>query len=156
MFPFRIPLILMLLLPIAEIYAFVEIGGLLGGWLTVLWVIASALAGVVLLKWHGIATIRRVQASMMQGELPARAMFDGALLFFSAVLLIIPGFITDALGLLLLLPPVRWLLLHALMRRAIPFPQGHDPRYRRSDTIEGEFRREEEERGGSGDRLDRK
>lgn len=155
MFPFRLPVLLILLFPIAEIYTFVEIGGRLGGWQTVAWVIASAVVGMVLLRLHGITTMHRVQAAMRNGELPARAMFDGALLFFSAVLLIIPGFISDAMALLLLLPPLRWLLMRAVMRRIVPFPQGHSPHYRRDDTIEGEFRRENDEQGDSG-RLDRK
>ena len=144
MLPFRIPLLLILLFPIAEIFAFVEIGSLIGGWQTVLWVISAAFVGVWMLRLHGIATIRRVQTAMMNGELPARAMFDGALLFLSAILLIIPGFISDAIAILLLLPPVRWLLLRTVIRRAIPFPQGHEPNFRRADTIEGEFRREDE------------
>lgn len=142
--PFRIPLVLILLFPIAEIFAFVEIGSRIGGWQTVLWVIGAAVAGMWLLRLHGVATMRRVQASMMRGELPARAMFDGALLFLSALLFIIPGFISDAIALLLLLPPVRWLLLRAVMSRAVPFPQGHDPHFRRRDSIEGEFQREDE------------
>lgn len=146
MLPFRIPLIFILLFPIAEIFAFAEIGARIGGWLTVLWVLAAAVAGVLLLQFHGIATMRRVQEAMMHGELPARAMFDGALLFIAAILLIIPGFISDAIALLLLLPPIRWLLLRAVMRRAMPFPPGHEPQFRRSDTIEGEFQREEEEK----------
>lgn len=144
MLPFRIPLILILLFPIAEIFAFAEIGALIGGVQTVLWVIIAAIAGVILLRLHGIATMRRVQAAMMQGELPAREMFDGAVLFLAAILLIIPGFISDAIALLLFLPPVRWLLLRMVIHQTMPFPQGHDPHFRRSDTIEGEFQREEE------------
>lgn len=144
MLPFRIPLILILLFPIAEIFAFVEIGSRIGGWQTVLWVIGTAIVGVMMLQLHGIATIRRVQASLMRGEFPARAMLDGALLFLSAILLIIPGFISDGLAILLMLPPVRWLLARMIMRRAVPFPPGHDPHFRRSDTIEGEYQREDE------------
>lgn len=144
MLPFRIPLILILLFPIAEIFAFVEIGSRIGGWQTVLWVIGTGIVGVLMLQLHGIATIRRVQASLMRGEFPARAMLDGALLFLSAILLIIPGFISDGLAILLMLPPVRWLLARMIMRRAVPFPQGHEPHFRRSDTIEGEYQREDE------------
>lgn len=144
MLPFRIPLILILLFPIAEIFAFVEIGSRIGGWQTVLWVIGAGIVGVLMLQLHGIATIRRVQASLMRGEFPARAMLDGALLFLSAILLIIPGFISDGLAILLMLPPVRWLLARMIMRRAVPFPQGHEPHFRRSDTIEGEYQREDE------------
>jgi len=152
MFPFRIPLTLILLFPIAEIFAFVEIGRLLGGWLTVLWVIFSAVAGFTLLRFHGLMAMRRMQASILGGELPARTMFNSALMFLSAILLIIPGFISDALALLLMLPPVRWLLVRLMMRRMVPFPQGHDPHFRRSDTIEGEYRREDDE-GGHNPRL---
>ncbi len=153
--PFRIPLFLILLFPIAEIFAFAEIGAWIGGWQTVAWVIVAAFVGMSLLRLHGVATLRRVQASLLRGELPARAMLDGMLLFLAAILLIIPGFISDAIALLLLLPPVRWGLLRVMMRHAIPFPQGHEPHYRRSDTIEGEYRREDDERS-PGDRLERK
>ena len=144
MFPFRIPLFLILLFPIAEIFAFVEIGSRIGGWQTVLWVIIAAVVGVMLLRLHGIATMRRIQTSMMRGELPARAMFDGALLFVSAILLIIPGFISDALAILLMLPPVRWLLARLIMRRAVVFSQGFTPRQPYDTTIEGEYQREDE------------
>ncbi len=149
MFPFRIPLILILLFPVAEIYAFVEIGKLLGGWQTALWVIFSAVAGIMLLRVHGIAAMRRIQAAMLNGEPPARTMFDSALLFLSAILFIIPGFISDAIALLLMLPPVRWLVVRLMMRRAVPFSQGH---VHRSGTIEGEFRHEDDE-GIQGPRL---
>ena len=114
------------------------------GLVTVLWVIGAAVVGMWMLRLHGVATMRRMQTAIMNGELPARAMFDGALLFLSAILLIIPGFISDALAILLLLPPVRWLLLRMMIRRVVPFPQGHDPHFRRSDTLEGEFQREDE------------
>src|SRR5512143_1750508 len=114
MFPFRIPLILILLFPIAEIYAFVEIGRLLWCWQTVLWVIFSAIVGFMLLRFHGLSAMQRIQASMLRGELPARTMFDSLLLFFSAILFIIPGFISDAIGLLLMLPPVRWVLVRLM------------------------------------------
>ena len=91
-----------------EIFVFVQVGQWIGyGWAVVA-LIAIALFGIWLVKREGLGTWRRAQAQMRAGEIPAGEVVDGALIAGAGLLLIVPGFITDAIGLLLLLPPLRW------------------------------------------------
>ena len=97
-------------LPLLEIAVFIEVGGLIGVWATIALTIATALAGSLLLRAQGLATLLRVRRQMDQGQLPAREIFEGVFLVLAGALLLVPGFVTDALGLLLFMPPVRDLL----------------------------------------------
>src|SRR6478736_1210659 len=91
-----------------EIFVFVQVGQWIGyGWAIVA-LIAIALFGIWLVKREGLGTWRRAQAQMRAGEIPAGEAVDGALIAGAGLLLIIPGFVTDVIGLLLLLPPLRW------------------------------------------------
>lgn len=100
--------------PILEIALFIQVGGAIGlGW-TLALVIATALLGTVLLRAQGLATMGRARASLERGEVPMREVFDGACLLVGGALLLTPGFATDTVGFLLLLPPVRALLLSRL------------------------------------------
>jgi UPF0716 protein FxsA len=91
-----------------EIFVFVQVGEWIGyGW-AVLALIVIALFGIWLVKREGLGTWRRAQAQMRAGEIPAGEAVDGALIAGAGLLLIIPGFVTDVIGLLLLLPPLRW------------------------------------------------
>ncbi|WP_422369292.1 FxsA family protein [Pelagibius sp.] len=97
-------------LPLLEIVVFIEVGGALGVWPTIAATVATALAGSLLLRAQGLATLMRARTQMDQGQLPAREMFEGICLVFAGALLLVPGFVTDALGLLLFIPPFRELL----------------------------------------------
>src|SRR6476620_10633317 len=91
-----------------EIFVFVQVGQWIGyGW-AVLALIAIALFGIWLVKREGLGTWRRAQAQLRAGEIPAAEAVDGALIAGAGLLLIVPGFVTDVFGLLLLLPPLRW------------------------------------------------
>ena len=121
------PLILLAVfigLPLLEIAVFIEVGGLLGVWPTIAATVATALAGTLLLRAQGLATLMRARAQLDQGQLPAREMFEGICLVLAGALLLVPGFVTDALGLLLFVPPLREALRgfigHRLAQR-----QGH-------------------------------
>ena len=109
-------------LPLIEIVVFIEVGGVLGVWPTIAATVATALAGSLLLRAQGLATLMRARAQMDQGQLPAREMFEGICLVLAGGLLLTPGFITDTLGLLLFVPPFRELLRrfigHRLAQRA--------------------------------------
>lgn len=101
---------LFIAVPIIEIAVFIQVGGLIGLWPTIAIVVATAFAGTALLRQQGLATLRRAQDSMNRGEMPLAEVFDGACLLFAGALLLTPGFVTDATGLMLFLPPVRaWL-----------------------------------------------
>lgn len=100
-------LLLFLLTPLAEIYILVEIGAHIGAWPTIALVMLTALVGVVLLKHQGLATFLHARRKLATGELPLREMVEGLLLAVAGVLLVTPGFVTDAVGFALLVPPAR-------------------------------------------------
>lgn len=109
---------LFVVVPIIEIALFIQVGGLIGVWPTIALVILTAIAGTTLLRAQGLSTMRRAQESMNQGQMPIREVFDGACLLIAGVLLLTPGFMTDALGLSLFVPAVRSALL-ALGAKAV-------------------------------------
>lgn len=93
--------------PLAEIALFIEVGGAIGTWPTVALVVLTALIGTALLRQQGLATLGRARAELARQALPVRELFDGACLLFAGALLLTPGFLTDAVGFLLLVPPLR-------------------------------------------------
>jgi UPF0716 protein FxsA len=104
-------------LPIIEIALFIWVGGLIGVLATLLLVVASAVLGMAMLRSQGFAQLQRLQASFEGRGDPAAPLAHGAMILLSGILLIIPGFFTDALGLALLIPGVRNLVYGRLRRR---------------------------------------
>ena len=149
MMPFPALLLLFLLVPLVEIYLLIKIGGVIGAFPTVVLVVLTAVIGAALARAQGLATLQRLQATMARGEAPAIEMFEGVLLLVGALLLLTPGFLTDLLGFACLVPVTRRALAFWLLRRTTVVtpgrppggaPEGHQPR-----TIEGEFRREDDQ-----------
>jgi len=103
-------------MPILEIALLLKVGGLIGVVPTVALVLLTAAVGTWLLRAQGLSTLARARTSLERGEAPVREVFDGACLLVGGALLLTPGFVTDTLGFLLLLPPVRSALLTALKR----------------------------------------
>lgn len=103
--------------PIIEIALFIWVGGLIGVWPTLLLVVASAVLGMAMVRSQGFAQLRRIQASFDRLDDPAEPLAHGAMILLSAALLIIPGFFTDAIGLVLLIPAVRTLVYGWLRQR---------------------------------------
>jgi len=99
--------ILFLLFLALELYLLVKAGGIIGAFNMVLWVFASAMLGIWAVRTQGQSALLKVRAEMAAGLPPQTHFLDGLLLFFGGVLLILPGLIGDAAGLLLLIPPVR-------------------------------------------------
>lgn len=102
-------LLLLILWPVAELFVAIEVASAIGVLATVLLLIISWPLGVWLVRTEGRAAWRRLQAAVAAGRMPTREVVEGALVLVGGALLIVPGFITDVLGLLLLLPPTRWL-----------------------------------------------
>ncbi len=100
-------LLLFLLLPIAEIATFIEVGDWIGAGPTVGLVILSAILGSVLIRWQGLSVLKRAQAAAERGESPVGAVFEGFCVVVAGLLLIIPGFLTDIVGILLFVRPIR-------------------------------------------------
>lgn len=100
-------LMALIVVPIAEIALFIEVGGFIGFWPTMSIIILTALAGTALLRQQGVAILRKAQASLEENRFPIDVVFDGLCLLVAGALLLTPGFFTDAVGLLLFVPPVR-------------------------------------------------
>jgi len=139
---------LFLLIPVIEIYLLIKVGGLIGALPVVLLVVAAVLLGVMLLRHQGLATLARAKASLARGELPAVAMLEGVVAIIGALLLIIPGFLTDVIALFCLVPPLRHLLVRWIVRRGVIFSAGMGggvpPREQGTRTLEGEYWKNDE------------
>ncbi len=143
--PMLIFLILLIGLPLIELYVLIEIGARIGALTTILLAIFTAVLGATLMRMQGLQTLMRVRAAMERGEPPALQMLDGMLLLIGGGVLLFPGFITDAFGFLLLIPPVRQLLIrrwlrHMQVHAMHPRPGGPPGRDARGRTLEGEYR----------------
>jgi UPF0716 protein FxsA len=147
---FPIGLLLFILAPVAEIWLMIDIGSVIGAGWTVLAIISTAIIGASVVRFQGMGVYTRLNQTAARGELPAMEMIEGMALFISGILLLTPGFITDAMGFLLLIPPLRrWFALNMLKRFFIvpgaagqsgPVPPGQDSTIEVT-TIEGEYRR---------------
>ena len=115
-------MVLFLVLPIAELYVIVQVAGGIGILNTIGLLIVVSVVGAWLCKREGLGLLRRVRQQLDRYELPTRELVDGALILFAGALLLTPGFVTDCLAIVLLIPPtramVRGVVLRALNRRA--------------------------------------
>jgi UPF0716 protein FxsA len=108
---FPVITVLFLLVPIVEIFLLIQVGGMIGAPWTILLVVLTAVIGVRLLKIQGVSTLTRAQKKMQSGQMPAQEMLEGMGLVVAGAFLLTPGFFTDAVGFLLLVPPTRaWLV----------------------------------------------
>ena len=105
------------LLALTELWLIIQVGGRIGVGLTIAIVLATGVLGITLLRRQGFRLLGQVQARLQRGEIPAQEMLEGVALLIGGVLLLTPGFLTDAMGLLLLLPPLRRALLRRLHDR---------------------------------------
>lgn len=127
-------------LPLVEIAAFIAVGKAIGILATLGLVVLAVVAGALILRLRGFALPVQMRAALARGEMPASVLADGVVTSIGAVLLIVPGFVTDVVGLMLLLPPVRHLLFRLARRhmRVATVDMGA-PRpadWRQPDTIE--------------------
>ncbi len=113
----RILFLLFLIVPIIEIAIFIGVGQAIGLWPTLGGVVITALIGSVLIRVQGLSLIREIQRLMAAGVLPARQIADGLILAISGALLLTPGYFTDMIGFLLLVPLIRTLIYQAVKRR---------------------------------------
>ena len=132
--------------PIIEIALFIQVGGWLGLWPTLAIVIATAALGTFLVKRQGLAEIRRLQGSLDRLSDPTRPLAHGAMILAAGLLLLTPGFFTDAMGFLLLVPGVRDAVMRQVRNRieVQSFSVGGQPQDARrapmnDDVVEGEY-----------------
>ena len=115
---FPVLLLIFIIVPIVELAVIIQVGQALGVLNTIGLLILVSIVGSWLVKREGLAVWRRFQEQVQSGMNPSREIADGVMILFAGALLISPGFVTDCLGVLLLLPPVRATVRAALARRA--------------------------------------
>jgi UPF0716 protein FxsA len=103
----RIPLVIFIVIPIAELLLLFEVADWIGGVATLMLVIVTAFVGLSVLKRQGLSTLTRANMRLRGGQLPAQEIIEGMMLAFAGALLLTPGFITDTIGFTLLTPFVR-------------------------------------------------
>ena len=140
-------------IPLTELYVIIEVGDQIGAFATIWLVVLTAVIGGWLVKRQGMGILFRIRQQMERGEAPAIEMLEGALLALMGILLLLPGFITDTLGFLLLIPPLRKFLVVEFLKRSgtmtnfdVTIVREDRTSHRQIDVIEGEYSREDEER----------
>ena len=103
-------LLTIILIPVIEIYLFIEIGGKIGALYTISLIFLTAVVGIYYVKYEGFNTLKSGMGQLMKNEMPVYEIVSGAALAFAALLLIIPGFATDIVGFLMIFPPTRKLM----------------------------------------------
>jgi UPF0716 protein FxsA len=110
-------LLLFAVIPVAELLILIKIGSHIGALNTVALVVLTAVLGLMLVRLEGLRTLRQIQLSLSQGEIPAEELIDGILIFVSGILLLTPGVLTDVFALILLIPYTRMHFKRWLRRR---------------------------------------
>lgn len=125
-----------------ELWVLVQVGGQIGAFTTVVATLVTAALGIALVKRQGLQTLARAQEKMTHGDSPAQEMLEGVALFVAGIFLLLPGFVSDFIGLLLLIPPFR----AAFAKRFLKNTQGYTfmssrfrSQYRAGSTYDGEF-----------------
>jgi len=127
-------LIIILGIPILEIYLFIKIGSQIGAFNTISLIIITAIVGVAYARYEGFNTLKSGIAQMMKNEVPVYEIISGATLAFAALLLILPGFATDTLGILLIFPYSRKLLI-----KSVSTKYSKKQKVKEKNFIEGEY-----------------
>lgn len=111
-------LLALVIVPLVEIGVFISVGGAIGLWPTIAIVVLTAVAGTMMLRRQGLATLQRAREALAQQRMPMQELFDGACLLVAGALLLTPGFVTDGIGFVLMVPPLRALIGGWLWRMA--------------------------------------
>jgi UPF0716 protein FxsA len=110
-------ILLILLVPIVEIYLFIKIGSQIGAFNTISLILITAVIGLYYAKYEGLNTLRAAVKQLVRNELPIYEIISGTALAFAAFLMILPGFLTDVVGLLIIFPWTRKLLFKKISKR---------------------------------------
>ena len=132
-------LLLIVGIPIIEIYLFIKVGSQIGAFNTITLIFLTAFLGIVYARYEGFNTLRSGMTQLVRNEMPIYEIVSGAALAFAALLLILPGFATDIIGLLIIFPPTRKLLLKRVSVKYKKTPT------KKQDFINGEFEDIEDE-----------
>ena len=140
-------LLAFIIIPVLEIYLLIKVGSMIGGLTTIALIILTAIIGTRLLRSQGIATLQKAQTSIQQGEMPTEALLEGIFIIVGGALLLTPGFFTDAVGFICLIPILRQYLVSWLRKRiqtkTSTFSQSANQSPKSPFTIEGDYRRDD-------------
>ena len=131
-------LLLLISIPLIEIYLFIKIGSYIGAFNTVSLILITAIVGIIYARYEGFNTLRSGMSQLIKNELPVYEIISGAALTFAALLLILPGFATDLIGLILIFPPTRKLILKNFSKKYASKNQ------KKQNFIDGEFEDKDE------------
>jgi len=131
-------LLLLISIPLIEIYLFIKIGSYIGAFNTVSLILITAIVGIIYARYEGFNTLRSGMSQLIKNEIPIYEIISGAALAFAALLLILPGFATDLMGLILIFPPTRKLILKNFSKKYTSKNQ------KKKDYIDGEFEDKDE------------
>jgi UPF0716 protein FxsA len=142
---FQVLFLVVLIIPFAEIYLLLQVGSVIGAFPTIFLVVFTAALGAWLLKQQGFATFQRFQENLAQGLIPAYEMIEGPIILLGGLLLLTPGFITDILGFVCLVSPLRkkiaqYVIENRLIQESGAFKQ---QKAAENNVLEGEFKKEE-------------
>ena len=126
-------LLLLVIVPIIEIYLFIKVGLYIGAFNTILLILLTAIIGIMYARYEGFNTLRSGMSQLIKNQMPVYEIISGATLAFAALLLILPGFATDLIGLLLIFPPTRKLFFKKVSNNY------SDKNNKKQDFINGEF-----------------
>ncbi|MBD1139429.1 FxsA family protein [Pelagibacterales bacterium SAG-MED46] len=126
-------LLLIILIPVLEIYLFIKIGSQIGAIITILLIFTTAIVGVYYAKYEGLNTLKSGIAQLSKNEAPTYEVISGAAIAFAAMLLIIPGFATDILGFLIIFPTSRKFIFNKLKKKT------KINETKKNDFIDGDF-----------------
>ena len=126
-------LLLLISIPLIEIYLFIKIGSYIGAFNTISLILVTAIVGIIYARYEGFNTLRSGMSQLIKNEIPVYEIISGAALTFAALLLILPGFATDLMGLILIFPPSRKLILKNFSKKYTSKNQ------KKKDYIDGEF-----------------
>lgn len=135
--------------PLLELYILIQVGSAIGAISTIFVIVFTGVLGSLLLRQQGMRNMTKVRQSMERGEVPALAMFESLFVFIGAILLIVPGFITDIVGLFMLVGPIRrWLISKIISMPRFKPPAGGDPGSSTASSgkhiIDGEYTRDDD------------
>ena len=128
-------IILILGIPLLEIYLFIKVGSQIGALNTVLLILVTAIAGIWYARYEGFNTLRSGMSQLVKNEMPLYELVSGAAIAFAALLLILPGFATDIIGILLIFPVTRKIILSKYSKNY----SNNKDKFKKKNFIEGEY-----------------
>ena len=134
-------LIIFIILPIIEISIFIQVGGFVGTFNTILIIFLTAAVGVYFVRQQGFRTFQKIAVELQNQQIPVQGMFDGLVILISGILLVTPGFLTDIIGFLGLIPQTRVFLLGIIKNLFLQRYSNARKQYKKDidETIDGDF-----------------